>query len=156
MEIEAYMWILWLVLFVVALAIEAIGTDLVSIWFAAGAMVALILSLIPGVSWWIELIVFMVISIATLCCFRPLVHKYMRRNLVDSNVDEMVHKKGILVAKIDLLHHGEVKINDVIWTAIAAEEKTAIPVGATVEVLAVSGNKLIVKEVKETTTEGGH
>jgi membrane protein implicated in regulation of membrane protease activity len=151
-----FMWIIWLSIFVVALVIEAIGTDLVSIWFAAGALVALILSLIPDVPWWVELIIFVVISLATLCCFRPLVHKYMRRNLVNSNIDEMVHKKGLLVAKIDLLHHGEVKINDVIWTAIADEEKVSIPVGATVEVLAVSGNKLIVREVKETTTEGGH
>jgi|LAHS01.1.fsa_nt_gb membrane protein implicated in regulation of membrane protease activity len=155
MDIEQYMWIIWLVVFVLALVIEAIGTDLVSIWFAAGALIALILSLIQGVNWWIELIVFMVVSIATLCCFRPLVHRFMRRDLVNSNVDEMVHKKGTLIAKIDLLHHGEVKINDVVWTAIADEEKTSIPVGAIVEVLAVSGNKLIVKEVKEE-KEGGH
>jgi membrane protein implicated in regulation of membrane protease activity len=150
---ENWMWVIWLVLFVLALVIEAVGTDLVSIWFAAGALVSLILSLIPGVSWWIELIVFMVISIATLCCFRPLVHKYMRRDLINSNIDEMKGKKGVMVAKIDMLHHGECKINDVTWTAIGATEKDVIPEGSVVEVLAVSGNKLIVKKVQDTEGE---
>lgn len=153
MDFEVWMWIVWLALFVISLAIEAIGTDLVSIWFAAGALVALIVSFIPGVSWWIELIIFMAISIASLLCFRPLVHKYLRRDIMNSNIDEMKGKKGLLVEKIDLLHQGVCKINDVRWTAIAADEKTKIPAGSTVEVLAVSGNKLIVKKVEDTEGE---
>lgn len=155
MNAEQWMWVIWLAIFVLSLIIEAIGTDLVSIWFAAGALVALILSLIPDVSWWIELVVFVVVSVAALCCFRPLVHKYMRRNLTNSNIDEIVHKKGVVTEKMDLLHHGEVKIGDVTWTAIASEETAAIAVGDVVEVLAVSGNKLIVKKV-DGTTLGGH
>jgi membrane protein implicated in regulation of membrane protease activity len=153
MDFEVWMWIVWLALFVISLAIEAIGTDLVSIWFAAGALVALIVSFIPGVSWWIELIIFMAISIASLLCFRPLVHKYLRRDIMNSNIDEMKGKKGLLVEKIDLLHQGVCKINDVQWTAIAQDDKTKIPAGSTVEVLAVSGNKLIVKKVEDTEGE---
>lgn len=153
MDFEVWMWIVWLALFVISLAIEAIGTDLVSIWFAAGALVALIVSFIPGVSWWIELIIFMAISIASLLCFRPLVHKYLRRDIMNSNIDEMKGKKGLLVEKIDLLHQGVCKINDVRWTAIAQDDKTKIPAGSTVEVLAVSGNKLIVKKVEDTEGE---
>jgi membrane protein implicated in regulation of membrane protease activity len=148
---EAWMWTIWLSVFVLALIIEAIGTDLVSIWFAAGALVALIVSFIPDVSWWIELIIFIVISIVTLCCFRPLIHKYLRRDIVRSNVDEIIHKKGLLTQKIDLLHQGRVKINDVTWTAIAQNEKDVIEAGETVEVLAVSGNKLIVRKAEEET-----
>lgn len=153
MDFEVWMWIVWLALFVISLALEAIGTDLVSIWFAAGALVALIVSFIPGVSWWIELIIFMAISIASLLCFRPLVHKYLRRDIMNSNIDEMKGKKGLLVEKIDLLHQGVCKINDVRWTAIAQDDKTKIPAGSTVEVLAVSGNKLIVKKVEDTEGE---
>jgi membrane protein implicated in regulation of membrane protease activity len=50
MAIEQYMWIIWLVLFVAMLIIEAIGPALVSIWFALGAVIALILSFIPEVA----------------------------------------------------------------------------------------------------------
>jgi membrane protein implicated in regulation of membrane protease activity len=151
MNFESWMWTIWLAVFVIALIIEAAGTDLVSIWFAAGALVALIVSLFPDVKWWVELIIFMVISIASLLCFRPLVHRYLRRDLINSNIDEMKGKKGLLIEKIDLLHQGVCKINDVRWTAIAQDDKTKIPAGSTVEVLAVSGNKLIVKKVEDPT-----
>jgi membrane protein implicated in regulation of membrane protease activity len=151
MNFEPWMWTIWLAVFVIALIIEAVGTDLVSIWFAAGALVALIVSLFPDVKWWVELIIFMVISIASLLCFRPLVHRYLRRDLINSNIDEMKGKKGLLIEKIDLLHQGVCKINDVRWTAIAQDDKTKIPAGSTVEVLAVSGNKLIVKKVEDPT-----
>lgn len=147
--IEQYMWIIWLVLFVLALIIEAIGTDLVSIWFAFGAVIALIASLVPDVSWWMELIIFFVISLASLAALRPLIHRYLRKNTVASNIDSIVGQKGLLISKIDLLHHGEVKINDVTWTAIASKETESIEKGSIVKVLAVSGNKLIVTKDKE-------
>lgn len=147
--IEQYMWIIWLILFVLALIIEAIGTDLVSIWFAFGAVIALIASLVPDVSWWMELIIFFVISLASLAALRPLIHRYLRKNTVASNIDSIVGQKGLLISKIDLLHHGEVKINDVTWTAIASKETESIEKGSIVKVLAVSGNKLIVTKDKE-------
>lgn len=145
---EAYMWIVWLGIFVLALVIEAISPELVSIWFAAGAIVSLIVSFIPGAAWWIELIIFIVISATTLLCLRPLIKKFMKRNIVNSNVDEMIHKKGKMIKGCDEYNHGEVKINGVIWTAQSSEEKTPISEGAQVEVLSIDGNKLIVKEVK--------
>ncbi len=142
------MWIIWLAVFVIAIAIEAFTAELVTIWFALGGVIALIISFIPGAYWWIELIVFMVISVATLLCLRPLATKLLKRNLVKSNVDEMIHKKGKMIKTCDEINHGEVKINGVIWTAISAEEHQEIKEGTLVEVLAVDGNKLVVKEVK--------
>ena len=82
-----------------------------------------------------------------------MVHRYMRRDLVNSNIDEMRGQKGLLIEKIDLLHRGVVKIGDVKWTAIGATDHDVIAEGSTVEVLAVSGNKLIVKKVDEPTKE---
>ena len=143
------MWAIWLGVFIIALIIEALSPELVSVWFAAGALVSIIISLIPGAKWWIELIIFVVISITTLLCLRPLIQKFMKRNIVNSNVDEMVHKKGRMIKACDEINHGEVKINGVIWTACSADEKTPIKEGKLVEVLSVSGNKLIVKEYKE-------
>jgi membrane protein implicated in regulation of membrane protease activity len=153
MDFQTWMWAIWLGVFVLSLVIEAIGTDLVSVWFAAGSLVALIVSFIPGVQWWIQLIVFLAVSVASLLCLRPLVHRYMRRDIINSNIDEIKGKKGLLVEKIDRLHQGVCKINDVSWTAIAQDDKEKIPEGSTVEVLAVSGNKLIVKKVEDTEGE---
>lgn len=145
---ENYMWIIWLGIFVLAIVIEALTADLVTIWFAIGGVIALIISFIPGVQWWIEIIVFMVISVATLLCLRPIATKLLKRNIVSSNVDEMIHKKGKMIKGCDEINHGEVKINGVVWTAISSDEHQAIKEGTLVEVLAVDGNKLVVKEVK--------
>ena len=145
---EAYMWIVWLGIFVLALAIEALSPELVSIWFAAGAIVSLIVFFIPGAAWWIEVIIFIVISATTLLCLRPLIKKFMKRSIVNSNVDEMIHKKGKMIKGCDEYNHGEVKINGVIWTAQSSDEKTPIDAGALVEVLSIDGNKLVVKEIK--------
>ena len=145
---ENFMWIIWLGIFVLAIVIEALTADLVTIWFAFGGVIALVISFIPGVNWWIELIVFKVISVATLLCLRPIATKLLKRNIVSSNVDEMIHKKGKMIKGCDELNHGEVKINGVIWTAISSDEHQDIKEGTLVEVLAVDGNKLVVKEIK--------
>ncbi len=146
---DNFMWIIWLSIFVVALIVEAASAEIVSVWFALGSIIALVLSFIPGVEWWIQLIVFLVVSAATLLCLRPFISKLMKRNIINSNVDEIIHKKGKMVKGCDELNHGEVKINGVVWTAISSDEHQAISEGALVEVLAVDGNKLVVKEIKK-------
>ena len=145
---EAYMWIIWLALFVLMLGIEALGPELVSIWFSFGALIALIISFIPGVTWWIELLVFVVISIATLLAVRPIFKKYFKRNTFRSNVDSIVGKRGFIVDEISTLVPGTCKIGDVTWTAISVDDRQTIKKDEIVEVVAVSGNKLIVKKVE--------
>ena len=145
---EAYLWIIWLSIFVLAIIIEAITSDLTSIWFAGGAMIALIISFIPGVAWWIQVIVFIVISTVMILGLRPLAKKLLKTNITKSNIDEMAGKKGIMLKGYDELNHGEVKINDVVWTAIGADESKAIPQGTKVVVVAVNGNKLIVRPIE--------
>ena len=146
---EAYMWIVWLVLFVLMLVIEALGPALVSIWFSFGALIALIVSFIPGIPWWVEVIVFLVISIATLLALRPLARKYFKRNSVRTNVDSFVGKRGYVIEDITLLRPGAVKIGDVSWTAIPVKEDETILENEIIEVVAVNGNKLTVKKVEE-------
>ena len=146
---EAYMWIVWLALFVIMLVVEAMGPALVSIWFSFGALIALIVSFIPGIPWWVEVVVFLVISIATLLALRPLARKYFKRNSVKTNVDSFVGKRGYVIEDITLLKPGAVKIGDVSWTAIPQKEDEKILENEIIEVVAVNGNKLIVKKVEE-------
>lgn len=140
---EAWMWIIWLGIFILAIVIETLGTDLVSIWFAAGALIALIISF-TGCAWWIQIIVFAAVSVVSILCLRPLIHKYMRNNIVRTNIDQMIHSKGVMKERYDILHHGEVVVNGVTWTAIAQKEKDVLEPGDIVEVVGVTGNKLIV------------
>ena len=143
---EQYMWIVWLGVFVVSIIIEATTAELVSIFFTAGSLVALIISFIPGVSWWIEVILFVVISGASLLALRPLMNKLLRREKRSTNVDELIGKKGLLIKGCDELNHGEIKVNGVIWTAVSEDDKVNIPEGDKVTIVGVIGNKLVVKK----------
>ncbi|MBQ9458239.1 MAG: NfeD family protein [Bacilli bacterium] len=147
---EQYMWIIWLSAFVIFLIIEAIGTDLVTIWFALGALIATIVSFIPNVPWWVEVIVFLVISVATLFALRPLTRKYMRGKIVQSNADSLVGRRGMLLEDIGPFQRGTVQIGDVKWTALGIEDDSKIEAGQVVEIVAISGNKLIVRPVEKT------
>ena len=145
---EQFMWIVWLALFVITLLIEASGPAIVSIWFSVGALIALIVSFIPGVQWWIEVIVFAVVSVATLIALRPMIKRFTGRNSIKTNVDSFVGKKGYVIEDITLLKPGAVKIGDVSWTAIPVNEDDKILEEEIIEVVAVNGNKLIVKKVE--------
>ena len=147
--IETYTWIIWLALFVAMLAVEALGPALVSVWFAFGALVALIVSFIPGVAWWVEVVIFVVISLATLLALRPVLRRYFKRNNYNTNIDSFTGKRGYVIEDITYLKPGAVKIGDVSWTAIPVEKDQKILENEVIEVVAVNGNKLIVKKVEE-------
>ena len=147
--IETYTWIIWLALFVVMLGVEALGPALVSVWFAFGALVALIVSFIPGVAWWVEVVIFVVISLATLLALRPVLRRYFKRNNYNTNIDSFTGKRGYVIEDITFLKPGAVKIGDVSWTAVPADKKAKILENEIIEVVAVNGNKLVVKKVEE-------
>ena len=144
---EQFMWIVWLIVFIVALIVEANTYEVVSIWFAFSSIVTLIISFIPGCPWYIELIVFLVLSIASIFALRPFIMRFMKKEIVNSNVDEFIHKKVKLIKSIKQDEDGEVKIKGIVWSAISSSEEK-IEEGKEVEILAIEGNKLIVKEVK--------
>ena len=146
---EQYMWIIWLALFVVMLVIEGAGPGLVSIWFSFGALIALLVSFIPGVAWWIELIIFVVVSVATLLALRPVVKRFYKRNNIRTNVDSFVGKRGYVIEDITLLKPGAIKIGDVSWTAIPVDNNQKILENEVIEVVAINGNKLVVKKVED-------
>lgn len=143
------MWIVWLSLFVLMLVIEAFTTELVTIWFSLGALISLIVSFIPEVPWWVEVVIFMVISVATLVAMRPVLKRYFKTNSIKTNVDSYTGKRGYVIEDIEYLRPGAVKIGDVSWTAIPLNKDEKILENEVIEVVSVSGNKLIVRKVEK-------
>ena len=143
-----YLWIVWLSIFVVALIVETGTTELVSIFFAFGALIAMIISFIPGVEWWVQLIIFVVLSGVSLAALRPVVKKYLNKEKRDTNVDEYIGKK---VNVIDVNNDGypEVKLNGLIWRIEPVDEEEKVEVGEKVEIVTIKGNKLIVRKVEK-------
>lgn len=138
-------WI-WLAIVAVSLVVEFLTWDLTSIWFAAAGLVSLIMSAIEGISWVWQLVVFIVLSAVLMIFVRQICRKILLKSDVKTNADANVGKKIPLLKGISKNENGEIKLNDVIWTAKSQNDEE-IAEGSEVEIIAIEGNKMIVKKV---------
>lgn len=146
MDENLIMIIVWVTIFLITLIAEISTEALVSIWFTIGAIFAAALTYVPGMPWWGEIIVFAIISLLSFLIIKPLVNKKLQRIKSNTNVDSLLGKKGVVVKKITNLDKGEVKINSVIWNAIKRDSEEDIEKGEVVEIVAIQGNKLLVRK----------
>lgn len=137
----------WLVALVAFIVVEAITAGLVSIWFAFGALAALVVAMLGGAFVW-QLTAFMVFSAIMLYFTQPLAKKLMREGKVKTNVDALLGKIAIVEKPIFKNEFGQVKIGGNHWTAKSNQEEV-IPENAEVEVIAVEGVKLIVRAINK-------
>lgn len=135
----------WFICFILFLIIEIITVNLVTIWFAIGALGALVISLLID-SELISIITFLVVSIISLLLTRPFLKKWHDKKIIPTNLDVVIGKIGIVTQDILINNPGEVKIYGKTWTAVSEHE---ILKNKKVEVLNIEGNKLIVKALKE-------
>ena len=139
------MVILWLVLLILFICVEAATLGLTTIWFAGGALAALIAAMLQS-SLLVQIILFFLISLLMLFFTRPIAVKYFNRDRIRTNVESLVGRQGIVISEIDNLQGiGQITVNGQEWSARSADAAVKIPVGAVVEIMAVSGVKLIVK-----------
>ena len=142
--------IIWLALMVIFLIAEALTVSMVSLWFAAGAVVALLLSLLH-LQVWVQVVVFFVVSGVLLACLRPMVRRHVAPKIVPTNVDAIVGTRGIVTAEIDnVCAAGQVKVNGMEWSARSTTGEI-VPEGALVRVERVEGVKLYVTPVEKRT-----
>ncbi len=132
--------IAWLVIIVIFLAVEILTTGLTTIWFAIGAALAFLASLL-GVSFPTQTIIFVVSSVAMFIGFFPFVKRRLGARSYDTNVDSLVGKDAIITKDIKFNTIGQANIDGVIWSATSEEE---IPAGTVVNIKAISGNKVVV------------
>lgn len=137
----------WLITLAVFLVVEAITAGLTTIWFAGGALVAAIVAYF-GAGVVVQLLLFLVVSVVLLVFTRPLAVKYMNKDLEKTNVNSLLGKMAVVTQEIDnLAQTGQVRINDIEWTARTFDDSVKIPKDAVVEIEDVQGVKLIVKQV---------
>ena len=140
--------IFWLALMIVLIIIEFATIGLFTIWFAAGALAAEIVSLFKG-PLWLQIALFIVVSVVMLIYTRPFAMKYINRNRTKTNVDSMVGRQGIVTKPIDNIRgEGQVVVQGMEWTARSEKDDMIFDLDDIVEVRAVSGVKLIVAPVK--------
>ncbi len=142
------MVIIWIVVFVAALLTEAATFAMVSIWFAAGALGALIAAAL-GASLMIQLVVFALLAGLLLAFTRPLLKKLFPHRFIPTNSELEVGKTAVVIEDIDNAEgKGRVKLGGVNWAAVSAENEK-IPAGEVVTVTAVCSAKLAVTRVSQ-------
>ncbi len=135
--------ILWLVLLVVFLIVEASTVTLVSLWFAAGSLAALLASLLGG-PLWLQVLLFLAVSTLSLIALRPLFRKFIRPNLTATNVDSVIGSTGLVTIAVDNVSAaGQVKLGAMVWTA-RSTSGAPIPEGTLVKVDRIEGVKVFV------------
>lgn len=142
-----YAIVIWAGLIVLFTIVEALTLGLTSIWFAVGALGALIASAL-GFGLAVQLVIFLVVAFVLSYYTRPIAKKVFKVGENKTNIDALIGKTGFVTMTIEERNLGQVKLNGQIWTA-KAQGHEVINVGEDVEVLAIEGVKLIVKRSEQ-------
>ena len=145
-DAESLQKIVWLVLVLLFAGAEAATVGLTSIWFAAGALCALIAALLGG-PLWVQIALFLAVSTLCLLSVRPLAKRHLNSRVEPTNADRVIGEQAQVTEDIDNIHgKGAVVIRGVAWTA-RSEDGLPVPAGALVRVLRIEGVKVFVERV---------
>lgn len=134
----------WLGILAVMVVAEILTTQLVSVWFAIGALASFLVALAGVEEIWIQIIVFVVVSALALAVTRPLVRKIVNRKAVPTNADMVIGQTGVVIDRIDnIAETGLVKVGGSVWTA-RTQDGSVIEKNENVTVQEIRGVKLLV------------
>lgn len=140
--------VFWLVMIVLFLMVEASTVTLVSLWFAAGSLAAMLVAL-TGAGIGFQVTVFVIVAAVSLTALRPLVRKHIKPKLTKTNVDAVVGTTGLVTTPIDNVSAvGQVKLGAVYWSARSVSGEP-IAEGTLVKAERIEGVKVFVSPVKE-------
>ena len=136
--------IVWAGLTVLFVIVELATYGLASIWFALGSLVGLVAAALGGPIW-LQIVLFAVVSAATLLLTRPLAQKYVNSRTQATNADRVIGAKALVTEEInELAGTGSVRVDGKLWTARSADD-SVLPAGTRVVVKEIRGVRLIVE-----------
>jgi len=141
-----WLWI-WGIVTATALVVEFLTADLITVWFAAGGLVTLlVVALAPELPIIWQLVIFVGVSVLLLLCTRKICIKLLRTNDEKTNTEALIGKRFV-VEKVeeDYTYH---KFNGISWRVCAVEGE-ALKAGSEFEICEIKGNKLLAKKVKK-------
>lgn len=152
-DAKSMMQIMWLVLLVVFAAGEAATVGLTSIWFAAGSLAALIAALLGG-PLWVQLTLFLAVSLLCLAAARPLAKRYLNNKVEPTNADRVIGETAQVIEDVDNVHgKGAVVIRGMTWSA-RSQDGGPITTGTMVRVLRIEGVKVFVEPIAAPVSTG--
>ena len=136
------MFYIWLSIIILLAIAEAMTINLVTIWYVASGIVALILSFFID-NFTIQFAVFTLLGTFLLITTRQFLQTFLNTKNVKTNLDRIIGMNGIVVEEINKNNNGAVKVDGKVWTAYADKK---IKVDSTVKVLEINSSKIKVEE----------
>lgn len=141
--------IFWIALIIILCIIELMTVGLTTIWFAGGALAALVLDLVKAPVW-LQIVVFFIVALIMLFFTRPWAIKYLKPRQVKTNYEELIGKQARVTELVDnQTGTGAAVVNGQTWTARAAQDGTQIPVDTITEITDIQGVKLFLKPIEK-------
>ncbi|MCL2851233.1 MAG: NfeD family protein [Firmicutes bacterium] len=154
MTIAEIMIIVWAVVIALALFIEFLSYDLVSVWFAPAALVALVMAALntwignpTAIPFWAQIIVFIVLSIVFILSFRPLMKKILVRDTIPSDITTSNIGKQLRLTSDTIDGHSTIELNGVTWK-VEIENEIDLAKNTMVELTGSISNKFKAKAVE--------
>ena len=94
--------IVWLAILIILVVIEIFTLGLTTIWFAGGALVAILVAALGGPVW-LQIIIAAVVSAVLLFFTRPIAMKYFNRDRERTNAESLVGRQAIVISEINNL-----------------------------------------------------
>ena len=133
---------IWLVLAIIFFVVEVATTDIVSIWFAIGAVCACIAGWIAPDAGWLQFVVFFAVSLVAMYYTRPvLTEKLLKKT--PTNADMLIGREAVVLKDISPTMPGRVKMGDLTWQA---KSDSVIPEGEICRIVKIEGASLIVEK----------
>lgn len=138
--------IIWIALIVIFAVLEIVTVGLTSIWFAGGALAALLAYAVGLNELW-QLIIFVAVSLILLFFTRPWAMKYLKPRLVKTNYEDAIDKDVCVTETIDNMKRtGTAVLKGQEWTARAYEDGRIFEEGTIVKVKEIRGVTMYVVE----------
>lgn len=140
------MAIVWIALIIIFAAVEIVTVGLTSIWFAGGALAALLCYALGLSELW-QFIIFVTVSLVLLLFTRPWALKYLKPYLIKTNYEQVIDENVCLTENIDNIKGtGTAVYKGQEWTARAYDDNKTFEAGSIVKVKEIRGVTLYVVE----------
>ncbi len=140
--------VIWLIIALIMLIVEALTAGLTTIWFAGGAFAALVCALLD-LPIAVQIVIFFIVSICLLVFTRKIFVEKLKTGSQKTNVDALIGERAIVEAAIPAYGVGQVKVGSQVWSAVCEKPDMEIEAGKLVKIHAIEGVKVIVVPVKE-------
>lgn len=147
-EMNPYVFV-WLIAVIIFLGVELSTVTLTSIWFAAGALAAMLVAMFDG-NIIVQIVAFLIVAFGLLYATKPWAKKFIDTKKVNTNADRAIGEKIRVLERVSNLDQtGKAMVHGLEWTVRTEDDNIIIEQGELVQVVRIAGVKLIVERVEE-------